>query len=284
MSVPPPPIYSNYPRQNQSVEYPIRPPDVYFAEGLNDAWTMVSRNMAEWVGMTLLLGLFYVPVLILTFIFQFAVASSGGFAEQTIAVSIAQNVISAICSVPLYCAFASFYAATVRRLNGEPMNMKWLLAGFRRFGSFVVGMLVYLLVLGVMSAIAIPLVLQARGDTNLLIGLIAVGALLAFGSTFVLYPINMFVPMDLVLSDRSLFESIIEAYRRTWTPLLAAKFFALSLMIGMIFIAGYCACFVGLVVAVPFAVAIVGVHYRYFYPPIAKEEAPRATISEMPPA
>jgi hypothetical protein len=283
MSQVPPPIYSNYPRQSPQVAWPIRPPGVYF-DAVGDAWTALTAQLAVWLPVALIVGLAYVAMVAIQFAFLYPTMFTTGRMAPGQANQVLATIIQIIPYSILACLVAGAMATAVRQLNGELVNVGMIFTGFRRYAAL-------LMLCVVQSAFSLVIQLGTAGmggfgttstDIVAMLAFVVVALIAYIG---LLYPLQTFVPTDLVLNpDRGFFDAIREAYRRTWSPLLALKFFLLNLIAGLVLIAGYCACGIGLLFAGPLVLLLYALHYRYFYPPqTIPETARNVFIGEAPP-
>ena len=252
MSEEPPPQYTNYPRASHQTSPFGRPPGVHI-ESLTDAWTLVRNDLATWIpsAMIMLIAsifIYGIAIVVQTFLFK------GGdffYQEKDVPEMIAYQLKSMIISLPAGALVNMLWVGMMnmgaRQASGAVISIGDLFHPFRRFGAvFVTSMLVQ-----VATTIGVLLLIVP--------GIYLTGAF----SLATLIALNQDV-------------TPIEAMKRSAQTLGSGAWlmFVVFLLIFILVIAGGCLCGVGVLFAMPIAAAWLGLHYFYFFPPVAPAYAP----------
>jgi uncharacterized membrane protein len=223
---------------------------VYF-DVIGEAWNMVRRDLGTWVATALVSMVIYGVVYAVMVGAQMAVGlSTTGSIDATgstnpgaLGLNLVINVMTSIVTNGFYfIVIAGMANMAVMQLRGQTIGVGDFFRPFQRFGSVLAtGMLVSLATVLGYAACIVP-------------GVYLTGALVF--STLIAYDQNV---------------GPVEALRRSFdaTRGHAWMLFLLVFLLGIVSGLGLCACGVGLLFTLPIYAVGLGMHYHYFFPPVA---------------
>lgn len=255
-----PPSYTHYPRPNYQTAPYSRPPGVYI-ETIGDAAKMIQADLGVWVLATIITAIIAIIVSALGFGLQVVLLYGGNFeaalgnSNQTIVEALVLQLksmtISLFPSVFTYLLFFGLSNMAVRKAQGLELAATDVLIPFRRLGPVYLTLLLCTIAwyLG-WFALIVP-------------GIYLSGAL----SLAPLIALNQNVgPIDAMkMSVRTLGS-------QAWMMFLV-------LLVGyIVWTVGALACLVGLLFTTPLYAAVIGLHYHYFFPPVASAYVPTPDV------
>ena len=235
------PPYAEYPRPDQGGYAAFgRGPGVYF-EAIGESWNLIRQDLGHWIAATLVyFVLSYALSLPITLLTQSMMPRQPspdqmGQLFTVLGLQMVLNLIPAAVTSTLHIGMISM---GVRKARGEYINVAMMFEPFRRFGAvFGSTLLYYVIVLAASLACGIPA--------------------LFFGPVLLLMPVVAYLRSVGPVESLSLTFDRCKPY---WASLLA-----LCIVLGVIIIAGFILCGVGVLLAWPIYCVVLGIHYRAFF-------------------
>ena len=217
-----------------------RPPGVYF-EAIGEAWTLVLKDLGHWVAATIVYFVAYYAMLLpINLILTPMIPRAGGgdFLTHFAGVFVLQMILMIIPISVQFTMFVGMVSMGVRKARGEYINVGMMFEPFRKFGTVAgTGVLYYVILLAAFCALVLP--------------------------SFYFAPVLLIMPVVAYLKGVGPIEALgltFDACKAHWGGLLA-----LTLLLGIVMVAGFCACGIGLLVAWPVYCVTLGIHYRAFF-------------------